>query len=68
MLMPRRLGGSFGATSGLFRVLLCRAGGHGFCGAAWTANDSHALADHLRERGVHEAICSSGALNGVPVT
>lgn len=65
--MPRRLGGSFGATDGLFRVLLCHQGAR-FCGAHWTANDSHALARHLRERGVHEALCTSGVLNGVPLT
>jgi len=66
MLMPRRLGGSFGARDGLFRVLLCRQG-HRFCGAHWTANDPHALVVHLRERGAHEAVCASGVLNGVPV-
>jgi hypothetical protein len=67
MLFPRRLGGSFGARDGLFRVLLCRVGGHQFCGAHWTANDSHTLADRLRERGVHEALCTSGVLNSVPL-
>ena len=65
--MPRRLGGSFGATDGLFRVLLCRAGGREFCGAAWTANDSWTLADHLRARDAHESLCTSGVLNGVPL-
>lgn len=65
--MPRRLGGSFGASNGLFRVLLCRQSAK-FCGAHWTANDSHALAQRLRDRGVHEALCTSGVLNGVPLT
>jgi len=67
VLWPRRLGGSFGATNGLFRVLLCRAGGHQFCGAHWTSNDSHALARDLRTRDAHEAVCASGLLNGVPI-
>jgi hypothetical protein len=66
MLMPRRLGGSFGATNGLFRVLLCRQGAQ-FCGAHWTANDSHTLSRDWNTRAAHEAICASGALNGVPV-
>jgi hypothetical protein len=67
MLMPRRLGGSFGATDGLFRVLLCRLGGATWCGAHWTANDSWALATKLRAREAHEALCGNGILNGVPI-
>lgn len=65
MLMPRRLGGSLGAQNGLFRVLLCRNAGQS-CGAHWTANDSHALGQHLLARESHELICSSGALETVP--
>lgn len=67
MLMPRQLGGSFGARDGLFRVLLCRAGKPGWCGAIWTANDSHVLADHLEARDAHEALCTHGAFDGIPV-
>lgn len=66
MLMPRRLGGSFGASNGLFRVLLCRSGAQ-FCGATWTANDSHALARDWNTRAAHEAVCATGALDGVPL-
>lgn len=66
MLMPRRLGGSFGATNGLFRVLFCRAGGEHHCGAHWTANDSHRLRHVLGERARHEALCATGVLDALP--
>lgn len=66
MLMPRRLGGSVGATDGLFRVLVCRAQKPGCCGATWTANDSHALARKWEERMVHEALCAVGTFETIP--
>jgi hypothetical protein len=65
MLMPRRLGGSFGATDGLFRVLLCRAGSQ-WCGAHWTANDSYQLARFINARTVHESLCAFGVFEDVP--
>ena len=64
MLMPRRLGGSLGAQNGLFRVLMCRNTGE-WCGACWTANDSHELGQHLLARETHELICASGVLETV---
>jgi hypothetical protein len=66
MLMPRRMAGSFGAADGLFRVLLCREGGEHWCGAHWTANDSHALMLYLNDRKIHEKLCTTGLLGGVP--
>lgn len=66
MLMPRRLGGSFGAQDGLFRVLLCSAKKPDWCGAHWTANDTHQLATILNARTVHESLCTVGVFEGVP--
>jgi hypothetical protein len=62
VLIPRLLGGSFGAPDGMFRFLACRANHGAWCGATWTANDARALGRHLLERETHEAICSTGAL------
>jgi hypothetical protein len=65
MLIPRRLGGSFGAADGVFRVLVCRAQKPGCCGATWTANDSHALARHWEQRKAHEALCAVGTFENI---
>lgn len=62
MLMPRRLGGSFGARDGLFRVLLCGAKKPGWCGTHWTVNDTHQLVDALNARTEHESLCNAGVL------
>ena len=65
MLMPRRLGGSFGASNGMFRVLVCRARKPGCCGTTWTANDSHAVGLKLQDRETHEMLCASGTFDGL---
>lgn len=67
MLMPRRLGGCFGARDGLFRVVLCRASKPDWCGAKWTANDTHQLAQVINARTVHESLCMAGVFEDVPV-
>lgn len=65
MLTPRRLGGSFGASNGMFRVLVCRARKPGCCGTTWTANDSHAVGQHLLARETHEELCAVGVFDGL---
>lgn len=55
------IGSVVGAPLRLPCVLLCTQGER-FCGAAWTANTAHELAERMAERRAHETGCLGGLI------
>lgn len=55
------------ANAPSFRALLCRAHpGQAWCGRLWTANGLRQLQEAAEGRQVHEALCETGVLDGIP--